>query len=293
MSLYSEQLSFLRPDNEQQTLPGVKEHVEAHHKSLADWQMTRSEWESDPHIMWHAGGHDELPVGSSSDEAAGIHFGSKQSATIRGQNIANEVGPPGTAPNNPFIPEGLQARQAARPVRLFSVQTEGEFTNTPIKGHPAYDDLPKGRGPVAEDQGESWSWSDKGRWYVNRVETDVDSYRGEKAISTEQLSGYVPQSEGFLRTHKDLVMEAHIAGENVPQNVMHEAINLPEYSDTIAPSEGSKHIKEKKDMDRLNTPKLFEEVTSGSSTTYVTPAEYNKMKTGGPIKATLGEAEKL
>ena len=159
--------------NEQLSLPGVEEHLKKH--PLQPWQMSRAQYEADPQTMWRSEPHDilgagdtdpdegvyeyqERATGGDSDgwKSSGMHFGDYAAARDRGQSHAD------------------QHRESdwSRPIRMFSVRTQGRFSNEPVAEHPAAEVLPQTTGvaPDADVGDDPWPMRKTGRWYLNEAE---------------------------------------------------------------------------------------------------------------------------
>ncbi len=240
---------------EQLSLPGVEEHLKKH--PLQPHQMSRAQYERDPQTMWRAEGSDTLSAFSGQDWggqfAGGLHFGDHGSAVERGENIA----------------EHHTHRESPRPVRLFSLRVRGRFSNSPPESHKGYDNLPKTKSrPTATDRMDSvWPQRKTGVWYKNAAEGygypgyPVDTGPADQKPTREYgvLSGYVPQREGFITTHKEEVLKAHAEGKDVHPAILQQAQMGPEYSETIEPVKPVDHKEGVRTLERPEHPaKLFQ-----------------------------------
>ncbi len=266
-------MSSSDPLYHQLSLPGVEDHLKKH--PLQPHQMSRAQYERDPQTMWRAEGSDTISDTSGQDWggriAGGLHFGDHGAAVERGENIA----------------EHFAHRDSPRPVRKFSLRVRGRFSNSPPESHKGYDNLPKTKSrPTATDRMDSlWPRRKTGVWYKNAAEgygypgypVDTGPANQEPTKAYGVLSGYVPQREGFITTHKEEVLKAHDEGKSVHPAILQEAQIGPEYSGTIEALMEPKPI-----VRRLGRPEhpaqLFQTINDySSSPTYVSNEDYDEM----------------
>lgn len=172
-------------------------------KSPNPWSLSRRQFEKLGDTVWRAESSETLGSHYDPMQSGGIHFGTEQSAIDRG----GEVAAVRAAGYDLRPPVGED-----QPVRLFSARVKGRFSNK--------------RSDPGRDVGAYWPERKTGYWYKNRAE-DKGS-----------VSGYVPRREGFLQTHRELVLDAINRGEDVHPHIRWEAENAPEWSDTVQPREG-------------------------------------------------------
>ena len=272
--------------NEQLSLPGVEEHLKKH--PLQPWQMSRAQYEADPQTMWRSEPHDilgagdtdpdegvyeyqERATGGDSDgwKSSGMHFGDYAAARDRGQSHAD------------------QHRESdwSRPIRMFSVRTQGRFSNEPVAEHPAAEVLPqpKGVAPDADVGDDPWPMRKTGRWYLNEAEGPFGKIgRGPAEtpmVDGGTLSGYVPRKRGFLTTHSEEVLKAHAEGKSVHPTILQQAQIGPEYSETIDPRARIDHKEGVRTLERPEHPaKLFQTLNQySSSPIHVSNEDYDEM----------------
>jgi len=213
-------------------------------KPLEDWKLSRQQFEGKADTVWRAEGAETLGGSDPDWMSGGLHFGTRQAAIDRGGGIAafhNNKAEQSqkNAEKNP----AQKSVHEARPVRLFSAKTTGRFSNTPEK---AVKDVGNGM----------WPSMKTGKWYKNEVEDEGS------------VSGYVPRREGFLQTHKEIVLDAVQRGEHVHPAVRWEAENAPEYSDTVAPAEDYWDKKRKEAPENNGQGTFFPHVIHGGKHTY-------------------------
>jgi hypothetical protein len=154
-----------------------------------------------------------------------------------------------------------------------------------------------------------WPQRKTGVWYKNAAEGygypgyPVDTGPADQKPTREYgvLSGYVPQREGFITTHKEEVLKAHAEGKSVHPAILQQAQMGPEYSETIEPVKPVDHKEGVRTLERPEHPaKLFQTINPHSSSPiHVSNEDYDEMlrkhaanragESNEPILAHIGE----
>ena len=198
-----------------------------------------------------------------------MHFGDYAAARDRGQSHADQH----------------RESDGSRPIRMFSVRTQGRFSNEPVAEHPAAEVLPqtKGVAPDADVGDDPWPMRKTGRWYLNEAEGPFGKIgRGPAEtpmVDGGTLSGYVPRKRGFLTTHSEEVLKAHAEGKSVHPTILQQAQIGPEYSETIDPRARIDHKEGVRTLERPEHPaKLFQTLNQySSSPIHVSNEDYDEM----------------
>ena len=315
--------------HEQLSLPGVEEHLKKHplqewQMTRAQWEadpqtLWRAEGAETVTTGYSREGQEMHP------DSGGIHFGDYQSAKAAGQFKAEQVAE--SFWGNPRPVRMFSVRASGR---FSNSPTEGHKAFDDLPKTTGRDVVPdRFYGGSVWPQKKTGQWYSNAvegwpHWKTKQGDTELQQVHTEEGVPTTQyslempvdpkhygpsgqypakiggnrpdanytapLSGYVPRREGFLRTHKEVVLKAHEEGKPVPPAILSEAQHSPEWSETLQRPE-TRRSKEQASTQRYNKDNtLFKEVRMGSTQYFVTEDPKDALKN---MKGKFGPPQKL